>query len=120
MLQPNEKLPGVTFHVNSSRLQGKIGYAVLDAQVEDVDLWDKVLAKLDKFRVYTVTDLQTAMIEVLQMDEKEEQERHAIEVESLRSELERVKQRLSVLEKVFRELEGAMNSCIVRGDLGVA
>ena len=102
-MEPNEKLPGLTFHIESSSLQEKHGRVQLSASVNDLDLWEEVLKKLDGFRVYTVADLQTALVEILQDEQKETKTVHEQEIESLRQELEHAKQRLSVLEKFERE-----------------
>jgi hypothetical protein len=102
-MEPNEKLPGLTFHVESSSLQKKHGRVQLDATVNDIDLWEEVLKKLDGFRVYTVADLHTALVEVLQDDQKQMKEEHDHEVQQMRQELERLRQRCSVLEKYERE-----------------
>jgi hypothetical protein len=102
-MEPNEKLPGLTFHVEGSSLQKKHGRVQLDATVNDLDLWDEVLKKLDGFRVYTVSDLQTAMVEILQDDQKQMKESHDQEVQALRQELERLRQRCSVLEQYERD-----------------
>jgi hypothetical protein len=102
-MEPNEKLPGLTFHVENTSLQDKHGRVQLDATVNDIGLWDEVLKKLDGFRVYTVADLQTALVEVLQEDQKNMQDGYEQKVQHLTQELERARQRISVLEKYERE-----------------
>ena len=44
-MDPTAKLPGVTFHIQHSALRDKAGSVTLDATVEDIDLWEKVLKK---------------------------------------------------------------------------
>lgn len=102
-MEPNEKLPGLTFHVESSSLMDKHGRVQLDATVNDGALWDEVLKKLNGFRVYTVADLQTALVEVLQEDQKQMKDTYEQHIQSLTQELERARQRISVLEKYERE-----------------
>jgi hypothetical protein len=102
-MEPNENIPGVTFYVMRSSLKERIGSVVLDATVNDPDLWQEVLTKLNNLRVYTVADLTTAMIEVLQEENKEAKEGHAREVAALREKLERAQQRLSFYEAKERQ-----------------
>lgn len=97
-MDPTAKLPGVTFHIQHSALRDKAGSVTLDATVEDIDLWEKVLKKLEGFRVYTVADLQTAMVECMQEENRDEKTAHVREVSMLREELERSKQELSLLK----------------------
>jgi len=107
-MEPVPKLPGVTFHVQRSALREKAGEVTLDATVEDPDLWEKVLKKLDGYRVYTVSDLQTALVEVLQEEAKDEKTAHARELAAVREELERTKQELSVLKSRHSEQGGPL------------
>jgi len=102
-MEPNEKIPGVTFHVVSSSLKNKTGKVVLDAVVNDLDLWPEVMTRLDELRIYTVSDLTTAMIEILQEENRELKESADKEVTRLREELERASQRLSFYEEKERK-----------------
>lgn len=102
-MEPIKKLPGVTFYVQHSLLNDKAGRVLLDATVEDLELWEEVTKKLDGFRVYAVTDLQAAVVECLQEENKEVKSAYAREVAALREELERAKQRISLLEKEAEE-----------------
>ena len=102
-MDPVDKLPGVTFYIRHSALTAKVGAVTLDAVVEDPDLWEHVLKKLDGFRVYTVADLQSALIECMQEENQEAKSTHARELATLREELERNKQRISMLEKAAEE-----------------
>jgi hypothetical protein len=94
-MEPVNKLPGLTFYVDASSLKDGHGSVQLSATVKDFDLWDQVIKKLDNFRVYTVSDLSTAVMEVLQEESKEEKEAHAREVAGLRERLERAEAALS-------------------------
>ena len=102
-MEPNDKLPGLTFHVESSSLQQKHGRVQLDATVNDIDLWEEVLKKLDGFRVYTVADLQTALVEILQDDQKQMKGEYDKQMRALTQQVEYLKQRCSVLEKYERD-----------------
>ena len=102
-MEPNNKLPGLTFHIESSSLQQKHGRVQLDATVNDADLWDEVLKKLDGYRVYTVADLHTALVEVLQDDQKQMKEEHKQTMQQMQQELEYLRQRCSLLEKYERD-----------------
>jgi hypothetical protein len=102
-MEPTDKLPGVTFYVERSSLRDRHGSVVLNASVEDPELWNEVLAKLDNFRIYTVGDLSTAIIEVLQEENKAGKEVHARETAELRARLERAEQQLSLYQARERE-----------------
>jgi predicted RecB family endonuclease len=67
-------------------------------------LWDQVIEILDGYRVYTVEDLHTSILEVLQDEAKEEKTMHAKKEEQMRQELEHLRQRCSVLEGKEQEL----------------
>lgn len=109
-MEPNEKLPGVTFHVVRSSLQERLGVVVLDASVNDPDLWQEVLTRLDELRIYTVSDLSTAMIQVLQEDNRELKEATDKEITQLRERLERAHQRLSFYEEKERKEQELLQS----------
>lgn len=94
-MEPMNKLPGLTFYVDASSLKDGHGSVRLSATVKDIDLWDQVIKKLNNFRVYTVSDLSTAMVEVLQEESKEVKETHARELADLREKLERAEAALS-------------------------
>ena len=103
-MDPVKKVPGLTFHVEHSELKSKLGIAELHADVEDPDMWDAVLEKLDGYRVYTVKDLQESVLEVLQSENKEEKAEHARREEAMRQELECLRQENSLLKKTNAEL----------------
>jgi gamma-glutamylcyclotransferase (GGCT)/AIG2-like uncharacterized protein YtfP len=98
-VEPVNKLPGLTFHVETAQLTNKLGKAEIHADVNDVDMWEQVITKLDGLRIYTVEDLATSVMEVLQTENKEEKMAHARQTEELRQQLETLKQRNSFLEQ---------------------
>jgi hypothetical protein len=98
-MDPTDKIPGVTFFVQSSSLRDKQGQVQLDATVNDTELWDEVLRRLNGHRIYTVSDLTSAMIDVLQEDNRVMREEHTREVAALREQLQQAQQRVSFLEE---------------------
>ena len=98
-MEPVNKVPGLTFHVEHAELSARLGKAEVHADVNDPDMWEKVIEKLDGFRVYTVEDLVSSVVSVLQDENKEAKTEHAKQVEALRQELGHAKQRVSFLEQ---------------------
>jgi hypothetical protein len=72
-------IPGVTFHVVRSEYSGagvlndrvKLRGAVhLTAEIEDKDIWDEVIRRLDGYRVYSIDDFSQQLVLVMK-DERE-------------------------------------------------
>ncbi len=101
-MEPITKLPGVTFFVDRSSLTGRVGRVVLNAEVNNPDLWSKVVAILENFRVYTIENLQVAVVRTLQEENQEERERAARDKAHYTAENERLLQRVSILEHALR------------------
>ncbi len=85
-LKAEERLPGVTFHLESatqgpSSTHKAIGRVHLTADIDDFDLWDETVKRLSKLRIYDSDSFQNDMLELLQEDG-----------EKLTSELARVKE----------------------------
>jgi hypothetical protein len=74
-MAPDERLPGITFHLEESSLgpssvhkgNGKI---TLQADVDDIDMWDKVVHHFSELRIYDAGDFKTELIELMQDDNK--------------------------------------------------
>lgn len=106
-MKPVEKVPGITFHIESASLSACTGRAEIHADVNDPALWEKVLTQLDGFRVYTVQDLTTSIVEVLQQDQEEQKKAYEAQVEVMRQENVRLRQQVSFLEKSLEEMSTA-------------
>lgn len=91
--------PGVTFHVEHATRTEQVGRIELHADVTDGPLWDEVVQKLDGFRVYTVRDMQEALMDLMQREHKEEKAALVSGTRSLSQENEVLRQRVSVLEQ---------------------
>ncbi len=98
-MDPVEKAPGLTFHVEHASRTDTIGRIDLHADVTDGSLWDEVVQKLDGFRVYTVRDMQEALMDLMQKEYKEETSVLRARCTQLTQENESLKQRVSVLEQ---------------------
>lgn len=124
-MEPVNKVPGLTFHVEKASLKEKHGNVVLEATVNDSDLWDEVLKKLEGLRIYAVADFQTALVECLQDEVRDEKSARAKEAALMREELERTKQELSVLKarqaemdeenKRFKDVEEELKKLSIHG-----
>jgi SPX domain protein involved in polyphosphate accumulation len=115
------KLPGVTFGVEYSALTEKRGVVHIGAFVEDEELWQKVLKKLNGMKLYAGVSLEQAFVESLEQDLEKVKKEHEAEVMNLRRELEQAKQRLSVLEKKnaeFEEFEEALRALAKGAEVG--
>lgn len=73
MKQKKEDLPGLTLYIKEQELTpcaGKefksAGFITLRAEVNDLDVWDQILEKLEGMTVYTVNDLTGAVIQAAQ------------------------------------------------------
>jgi FtsZ-binding cell division protein ZapB len=115
-MEHSSKLPGVTLYLVKSELKQAPGadgnrHATLhlSAKVEDTAIWDRVVEKVNGLRIYTVSDLATALIEVTQMEAKEALEKSTAEKEKLQQENQRLLQANSLmraqLEKVKSETD---------------
>lgn len=72
-MKPEERIPGVTFHLESAKQLPSVEYkahglVTLKADIDDFDVWDEVVGKLNGLRIYEASDLNTEMIEMLQED----------------------------------------------------
>lgn len=71
--QKKEDLPGLTLYIKDQELTpcvGKMfksaGFITLRAEVNDLDVWDQVVEKLEGMTIYTVNDLTGAVIQAAQ------------------------------------------------------
>lgn len=62
--------PGVTLHLESAQISGKIGRVVLTADVDDNKLYEEVVSKFKNdgkgMRIYTVSSFAEEALDVLQ------------------------------------------------------
>lgn len=114
-MEHDERLPGVTFYVESAEKlptdpggQVKRGRVILEANINDFDVWDAVTKKLNGWRVYEGSDLSQAMVEAAQSRRRRAEE----EAEKLRqetdSELQQLRQKLSFSEDEIRQLRKSL------------
>ena len=124
------RIPGVEFSLEQAdvkKVNGKtVGTVVLEAHVNDLDMFDDIQDKLDGLKIYAVEDFQTQVNELLREDNEElesaietakrnqtQAEERLKQSESFRSkreeELQRENQALKVrveqLEALERELQ---------------
>jgi hypothetical protein len=74
-MDTEDRIPGVTFYVGGSDLtksgSNYIGKVELEAHVTSLDMWEEVLRKIDKLKIYEAQDFHTTMVELLQEDSKQ-------------------------------------------------
>jgi hypothetical protein len=96
----SEKLPGVTLTLISTVLKRaiedkkKLVEVRLAAKIEDEEVWKAVLEKLKVIRIYTIEDLKSEMVNVLNLELNDEQKK--------RAELERTIRQLEYERGVLR------------------
>lgn len=113
-MQHDEKIPGVTFFLKkgeqlppSNDKHLARGQVILDCEITDFEVWKEVLEKLNGLRIYTVSDLAEAMITISQKKHRELQEEfHKYKV-SLNSQLQQLRQKLSMVEAENEEFRKA-------------
>lgn len=106
-----EKLPGVTFYVEESELGSTTGRVLLTADVSDPELWAAVLERLEGYRVYSIDDFQSALIQALRMENQQQRALYEAHLNSLQEELERLKQQFSVQQG--GELNTALGALLI-------
>lgn len=128
-MNKKEDVPGLTLYVKEHDLQhcaGKnfaaTGFITLRAEVNELDIWDKVVEKLEGMTVYTVNDLSGAVIQAAQrranraekkaMETMEEARQRVDELEATTSFLESDNENLkNQLEAVIRE-RNELQECV--------
>ena len=108
----SNKIPGVTLCLIEAKLKQapgsdakRQGTIVLDATVEDLETWEKVIAKIDGLRIYTVKDLATTLIEVTQIEAKEALSKASARESQLVQDNERLKQSCSLMRAQLEKVE---------------
>jgi glutamyl-tRNA reductase len=116
-MQHDEKIPGVTFFLTKGEQLPPVndkhlarGQVILDCEITDFEVWKEVLEKLNGLRIYTVSDLAEAMVTISQKKHKELQEEfHKYKV-ALNTQLQQLRQKVSMLEAentAFKEANAA-------------
>lgn len=87
-MEPIEQLPGMTFYLNKASSTDREVVLELRAPTAPIAVQDKVLEQLSAgIRIYTVSDLSTAAVEVLQQDGKDAAAAHQQELNALRTQV---------------------------------
>lgn len=111
-MEPVDTIPGVTFRriasrqvpppLNTDCIAG--GEVELRAEIVDLDMWEKVIDKLDGMRIYTVKNLAEQMVAVSQQKAHEAQRQLEMFSVEATGELEVLRQRVSFLEHENQQL----------------
>ena len=123
-MKPEERIPGVTFHLESAKQLPSVTYkahglVTLKADIDNFDVWDEVVGKLNGLRIYEASDLSTEMIEMLQEDNnrlegelaqlkeeaREKEERHNASVAALEFQTRKDQAELEYLRELKAQLD---------------
>ena len=91
------------------------GEVELRAEIVDLDMWEKVIDKLDGMRIYTVKNLAEQMVSVSQQKAHEAQKQLEMFSTEAMGELEVLRQRVSFLEHENQQLRIANNQWALYG-----
>jgi hypothetical protein len=112
-MQHDEKIPGVTFHLqkgeqlppaNDEHLAR--GEVILGCEIHDLEVWKDVLEKINGLRIYTVSDLSEAMVSISQKKYRQLEEdfhKYKIQVNTQLEELKAANSRLEFQSNAFKE-----------------
>jgi hypothetical protein len=105
MSKGEEDLPGVTLNLVDAKIQAsfgpsdgdvmKYGTITVGAQIRDVEIWEKILVKMDGMKVYSSATLEEAAMEIACSKADDAEEKYKKEVTTLRSDLEVARQKNS-------------------------
>lgn len=119
-MQRKENLPGLTLYVKEKELTpcaGKeftsAGFITLRAEVNDLDVWDKVVEKLEGMVIYTVNDLTGAVIQAAQRRANRAESAAMKTMEEARQRVDELEARNSFLENDNRRLQRE-NASLIR------
>lgn len=113
-MEHDERIPGVTFRLTHGskkppidpKLHKAVGHVELYAEINDFNVWDEVLQRLNGMRVYTVENLAEEMINVAQKKAREAETNLSKRIQQLEAELEQSKQRESFAAAEIQQLHG--------------
>jgi hypothetical protein len=126
-----EGIPGLTLYVHESAIgpcaagQHKgAGTITLTAEVDDFEVWDKVVQKLDGMRVHSVQTLAEALVRVAQVKAATAEQKAAMTVESYRGEIARLESQLAFAAQSIgdmkRQLQAANDELVILRDFATA
>jgi hypothetical protein len=123
MKNKKEDLPGITLYIKEHELTpcvGKVyksaGFITLRAEVNDLDVWDRVVEKLDGMTIYTVNDLTGAVIQAAQRRANRAEKQAMKSMEDARRVVDELEARNSFLESDNDNLKRQLEAIIQERD----
>jgi hypothetical protein len=123
MKNKKEDLPGITLYIKEHELTpcvGKVyksaGFITLRAEVNDLDVWDRVVEKLDGMTIYTVNDLTGAVIQAAQRRANRAEKQAMKSMEDARRVVDELEARNSFLENDNENLKRQLEAIIQERD----
>jgi hypothetical protein len=109
------EIPGLTFNVQNHSLGPcagdefkALGVVTLTASIHDLDIWDKVVTKLDGLAVYSVTTLTGQLVDVANRRASRAEEAAAKAMEDARALNEELRSSLSFKDAELENLRGQL------------
>lgn len=121
--QKKEDLPGLTLYIKDHELTpcvGKVyksaGFITLRAEVNDLNVWDQVVEKLEGMTIYTVNDLTGAVIQAAQRRANRAEKQAMKSMEDARRVVDELESRNSFLESDNDNLKRQLAAIVAERD----